>query len=217
MQQRYYDPAIGGFLSVDPVAVDTNTGANFGRYNYANNNPYRFTDPDGRAPQGCQRSRDGCGDKPPPPPPPPPKPPCSQKCMEMRATSDGKGNQRSATWEFATEISGSGKAEVDSNGKVKVEIGSNAFPPTLQTGVYVTQRPLDADGKVTPVMAAPSWFKPRYYGSGLIGIGVQKTYYFSPNMPGAGGNRWYFDVPDGQASHDNASWTYFRVYTEKVK
>jgi uncharacterized protein RhaS with RHS repeats len=49
MQQRYYDPGIGRFLSVDPVTANGNTGANFNRYWYANNNPYRFTDPDGRA------------------------------------------------------------------------------------------------------------------------------------------------------------------------
>lgn len=50
MQQRYYDPGIGRFLSVDPVTAHSGTGANFNRYWYANNNPYRFTDPDGRAP-----------------------------------------------------------------------------------------------------------------------------------------------------------------------
>jgi RHS repeat-associated protein len=49
MQQRYYDQSVGRFLSVDPVTADPNTGAMFNRYNYANNNPYRFTDPDGRA------------------------------------------------------------------------------------------------------------------------------------------------------------------------
>ncbi|KFN51026.1 RHS repeat-associated core domain-containing protein [Arenimonas composti] len=48
MQQRYYDPEVGRFLSVDPVAADTIGGLNFNRYNYGNNNPYRFTDPDGR-------------------------------------------------------------------------------------------------------------------------------------------------------------------------
>lgn len=47
MQQRYYDAEIGRFLSVDPVSVDGN-GGNFARYKYAANNPYRFTDPDGR-------------------------------------------------------------------------------------------------------------------------------------------------------------------------
>ena len=51
MQQRYYDPAIGRFLSVDPDAADTTTAWNFNRYNYAANNPYKFTDPDGRAVQ----------------------------------------------------------------------------------------------------------------------------------------------------------------------
>lgn len=48
MQQRYYDPGIGRFLSVDPMGVDTGTGWNFNRYNYAANNPYSFLDPDGR-------------------------------------------------------------------------------------------------------------------------------------------------------------------------
>ncbi|TKR31118.1 hypothetical protein FCE95_09445 [Luteimonas gilva] len=48
MQQRYMDPKIGGrFLSVDPVAAD-NVGGNFNRYWYANNNPYKFRDLDGR-------------------------------------------------------------------------------------------------------------------------------------------------------------------------
>jgi RHS repeat-associated protein len=50
MQQRYYDPVAGRFLSLDPVLTDTNTGGGFNRYNYANNNPYRFVDPDGKAP-----------------------------------------------------------------------------------------------------------------------------------------------------------------------
>jgi RHS repeat-associated protein len=53
MQQRYYDPQIGRFLSVDPVETNTSNGFNFSRYWYANNNPYKFTDPDGRAPPGC--------------------------------------------------------------------------------------------------------------------------------------------------------------------
>ncbi len=48
--QRYYDPGIGRFLSVDPVTADGSTGSNFNRYWYANNNPYKFTDPDGRLP-----------------------------------------------------------------------------------------------------------------------------------------------------------------------
>jgi RHS repeat-associated protein len=48
MQQRYYEPIAGRFLSVDPVTTDFKTGAQFNRYAYVNNNPYKFKDPDGR-------------------------------------------------------------------------------------------------------------------------------------------------------------------------
>lgn len=62
MQQRYYDPQIGRFLSMDPVAANASIGTNFNRYWYANNNPYRFTDPDGRyscdGPSTCAIDRD---------------------------------------------------------------------------------------------------------------------------------------------------------------
>lgn len=50
MQQRYYDPALGRFLSVDPISADASTGENFNRYWYAANNPYKYFDPDGRYP-----------------------------------------------------------------------------------------------------------------------------------------------------------------------
>ncbi len=64
MQQRYYDPGIGRFLSVDPVTADGNSGGNFNRYWYANNNPYRFTDPDGRQPacNACDNWSDAVAD-----------------------------------------------------------------------------------------------------------------------------------------------------------
>lgn len=48
MQQRYYDPQVARFLGPDPVPTNNARGSNFGRYWYANSNPYRFTDPDGR-------------------------------------------------------------------------------------------------------------------------------------------------------------------------
>jgi RHS repeat-associated protein len=48
MQQRYYDPVSGRFLSSDPVLADGNSGDNFNRYLYAVASPYKFSDPDGR-------------------------------------------------------------------------------------------------------------------------------------------------------------------------
>ena len=54
MQQRYYDPLIGRFYSNDPVDLlghmrRGNPTMGFNRYAYANNNPYKYRDPDGRA------------------------------------------------------------------------------------------------------------------------------------------------------------------------
>ena len=52
MQARYYDPVIGRFYSNDPVdslghMQRGNPIHGFGRYTYANNNPYKYVDPDG--------------------------------------------------------------------------------------------------------------------------------------------------------------------------
>lgn len=51
MQQRYYDPEIGRMLSRDPVTAFSSSDMRyFNGYAYAFNNPYKFTDPDGRCP-----------------------------------------------------------------------------------------------------------------------------------------------------------------------
>ena len=47
MQQRYYDPTIGRFLSVDPRDTNPDDPNTYNRYAYANNNPYKYVDPDG--------------------------------------------------------------------------------------------------------------------------------------------------------------------------
>ncbi|WP_231926315.1 RHS repeat-associated core domain-containing protein [Shewanella benthica] len=53
MQARYYDPLIGRFYSNDPIGAlgHDNTVHGFNRYAYANNNPYKYIDPDGEAGQ----------------------------------------------------------------------------------------------------------------------------------------------------------------------
>ncbi|MBB4128509.1 RHS repeat-associated protein [Xanthomonas translucens] len=48
MQQRYMDPQLGLFLSTDPVSAYEQPVGQFNRYRYANGNPYKFMDPDGR-------------------------------------------------------------------------------------------------------------------------------------------------------------------------
>ncbi|WP_312236047.1 RHS repeat-associated core domain-containing protein [Stenotrophomonas sp.] len=49
MQQRYMDPQLGIFLSVDPVTAYDQPVGQFNRYRYANGNPYTYVDPDGEA------------------------------------------------------------------------------------------------------------------------------------------------------------------------
>jgi RHS repeat-associated protein len=48
MQQRYMDAELGRFLTPDPQLPDANTGANINRYWYADNNPIKNLDPDGK-------------------------------------------------------------------------------------------------------------------------------------------------------------------------
>ncbi|WP_396617476.1 RHS repeat-associated core domain-containing protein [Lysobacter soli] len=59
MQQRYYDPAIGRFLSIDPVGANADTGDNFNRYWYGNNSPYVYTDPEGMCTGSHIENKDG--------------------------------------------------------------------------------------------------------------------------------------------------------------
>jgi hypothetical protein len=50
---------LGRFLSTDPVEPNTQTGMNFNRYAYADNNPYSKHDPNGR--WVCSGSDEDCG------------------------------------------------------------------------------------------------------------------------------------------------------------
>lgn len=47
---RWYDPQAGRFTGIDPVGFVESSPQSFNRYAYANNNPYRYVDPDGRIP-----------------------------------------------------------------------------------------------------------------------------------------------------------------------
>ena len=58
MQQRYYDPTSGRFLSIDPLETSPSDPRTINRYTYAANNPYTYVDPDGRAFGDPERSDD---------------------------------------------------------------------------------------------------------------------------------------------------------------
>lgn len=108
MQQRYYDPIAGRFLSVDPVAASE---VSFNRYWYANNNPYKYIDPDGRCPKSLGSNI------------------CIESTVKLKGDrADVKLDERGS--EYATSTSGTSsvnskglneerfKAVVDSKGKL---------------------------------------------------------------------------------------------------
>ncbi|WP_250625242.1 RHS repeat-associated core domain-containing protein [Pinirhizobacter soli] len=48
MQARYYDPGIGRFITADPLGPSVADPFNFNRFAYADNNPVKNIDPDGK-------------------------------------------------------------------------------------------------------------------------------------------------------------------------
>jgi RHS repeat-associated protein len=56
---REYDPAIGRFVSVDPV-MDTSDPQQWNGYAYANNSPVTYSDPTGLMPTSCMDDGSNC-------------------------------------------------------------------------------------------------------------------------------------------------------------
>ena len=48
---RYYDPTLARFIQPDTIVPDPGDPQSLNRYSYVNNNPVRYTDPSGHAPQ----------------------------------------------------------------------------------------------------------------------------------------------------------------------
>ncbi|WP_081700033.1 RHS repeat-associated core domain-containing protein [Rhodanobacter sp. OR87] len=62
MQARYYDPAVGRFVSVDPVGPSAGDVFKLNRFAYANSNPIMVTDPTGRQICNSAGTSPGCYD-----------------------------------------------------------------------------------------------------------------------------------------------------------
>ena len=127
--QRYYDPGIGRFLSVDPVTAYSNPIGAFNRYWYANNNPYRFTDPDGR--YSCEGSKSDCAkvDK------------YVSKVGEASRSRDLKPSERAQVRAVSSYLGKKGeggpkitatalpkntKASTDQRGNIKIDVNKNS-------------------------------------------------------------------------------------------
>jgi RHS repeat-associated protein len=69
MKARWYDQAIGRFISPDTIVPDPANPQSFNRFSYVNNNPIRFVDPSGRCLIESHESSSECTHSPPPQPP----------------------------------------------------------------------------------------------------------------------------------------------------
>ena len=136
MQQRYYDPLTGRFDSVDPVTAYSNPAGAFNRYWYANNNPYKLTDPNGRQSVGnSERFHEDYV-----PPPPPPTAPQNLDTVTVTASSQSGSNDSG----FSAKGLLVGKPSVEASGMA-----------ALGGGIQATKGLYNADssvGIVTPAL-----------------------------------------------------------------
>ena len=153
MQQRYYDPMIGRFLSVDPVTANSGTGANFNRYWYGNNNPYKFTDPDGRIAIDELRKIMGSGDKP---------HPTIDRCNGGHTCYGGGGSKPNKTDEPQIPVAGSMGEFIENTAERIVRRTSFVASGGVAAGVGV-------DGEATKTTRP--WQRDKVGVYGVIGLG----------------------------------------------
>jgi len=227
MQQRYYDPLVGRFMSVDPITAFQDPTDSFNRYRYGNDNPYRFYDPDGRK----AKAEEEC-----------PKQPCEedQRSRRERQEERERKNRQALGWTFVSNVNHSkvggawkidektwkltatvyeNRVEVDSAGPIMVQPGSVAGPlPTYQFYFSLRQHPLAREGRLEPSMGPASWSEPITYGSGGTGAYDRAGYLFVPRPArGDGGTRWYIEIKSGPSTHDNAAHPYLNIYVPRTR
>jgi RHS repeat-associated protein len=96
MQARYYDPATGRFLSVDPDVPNPGDQSNFNRYVYGDNDPVGHIDPTGDYAQGLTPQQVDCeiyggGSN------------CGTKASSGKSsnnTASGSGNSSTSGWQW---------------------------------------------------------------------------------------------------------------------
>ena len=209
MQQRYYDPQIGVFLSVDPISARNKSGLSFHRYRYANSNPYVFVDPDGRWSSFWWSSYEDLFT----PPPPPPESDTSVTTMETIAVT---APRPMTTPRPSTIPWGAIGGAVVRNISLPLTVIGGFWPTTLNApacempggppcGMYSTKPPEDAaDPNGAKAPGKPG--ETEGYSAGKNG----DRWVRNPNGSGHGwedadGNVW---VPSGQGgrAHGGPHW-----------
>jgi hypothetical protein len=161
---------LGRFLSADPVPANPNTGASFCRYCYANDNPYRFTDPDGRETGPAYKALYDAGN-PGAPPAGPYEPPPTEgvEAVAPELYFIGGGGLRAAAG-FATERMAIRAAANEARAVASVTSASgksiraaianiNKAGLAQKQGIAVVQNVVKAAGKQMGMVAGPNGTK----------------------------------------------------------
>jgi RHS repeat-associated protein len=153
MQARYYDPVIGRFYSNDPIGFrDIHS---FNRYTYANNNPYKYTDP-----TGMSSVKGSCGNRP-------------GKCLNGGDDQDNKEGG-SVERDYDAEL---GKVKTSEDGVITEVEFVCGMTCRAQSGLYSYQHSMDLirlrNQNDYGGLAGQALFKIGEYGSyGFIGAEV---------------------------------------------
>ncbi|MDV8153465.1 RHS repeat-associated core domain-containing protein [Acinetobacter pittii] len=138
MQARYYDPILGRFTGIDPVDYKEDNLHSFNRYAYANNNPYKYVDPDGNHPLvymlGVGLGAISLADGEPP----------QAKAFKLAPTAVGVKQGMSTEAKVATKVHGNSKNNTKSQHvyEIRDKVNNNSV---CKTGISCG--PFKADGK----------------------------------------------------------------------
>jgi len=234
MQARFYDPLVGRFLSTDPVGFDAGNPYGFNRYSYANNNPYKYTDPFGLESDGVteeerkkenrrrdERNKSYCGKV---------DFTCGSTYVadgqsgrfkgssgrrEMRERSrerSKKEREDDENWKLSdtvNDIAGQSIANVHTGRELRIEmvsvsIGADGFV------VLVDSVPLKRDGSPEPIHQSYPYAWDSY--SAHPGLFHSSIYNLDAGYDSRNGFLWRVEIPPQAQTHNNSAGHSVNIY-----